>query len=73
MLLNKDIPAEVRAYINTCGKKKIEIAKELGITGMRMNSVLTYTKMLDGDEKWIQALDAAGYDVEVRIKPKKVK
>ena len=69
--MNRDIPTEVKAYINACGKKKAEIARELGITPMRMNSVLTYTKMLTGDEKWILALDAAGYDVEVRIKPKK--
>lgn len=71
MLLNRDIPAEVRAYINACGKKKADIARGIGVTPMRLNSILVYTKMLDGDEKWILALDEAGYDVEVRIKPKK--
>ena len=73
MLLNRDVPSEVKATINACGMKKVEIARIMEVTKERLNVILTRDKMVQGTEAWIQALDAAGYDVEVRIKPKKVK
>lgn len=71
MLINRDLPAEVRAYINASTMKKTEIAERMGASRQQLNDILTRFKHLNGNENWIRALDAAGYDVEVRIKPKK--
>lgn len=71
MLLNESVPGEVRATINACGMKKVDIARAMGVTKERLNVVLTRDKMVQGTEAWVKMLDAAGFDVEIRIKPKK--
>ena len=70
MLKNKDLPTEVIAVIKSCGMKQVDIARSMGKTRQYLESILR-KKMLDGDEGWIRALDACGYDVEVRIKKRK--
>lgn len=69
MLKNENLRVEVKTIIANSGIRLTDIARAMGVTPQTI--VSTYKKkMLDGEENWIKALDVAGYDVEVKIKPK---
>lgn len=70
MLKNKNLNVEVKTTIRNSGMRGVDVAKALGVTPQGIISIYR-KKMLDGNEAWIRALDACGYDVEVRIKKKK--
>lgn len=70
MLLNEDFGKEWLEAINRSPYKKTYLAEKLGISKAQFNN-MRYRKMVSG--LWIDALDAAGYDVEVIIKPKENK
>lgn len=70
MLKNENLNVEVRTIIRNSGVTGADIAREMGTTRQAIISIYR-KKMLDGNEAWIRALDACGYDVEVRIKKRK--
>lgn len=70
MLKNENLNVEVKTIIRNSGVKGVDIAKTMGTTRQAIISIYN-KKMLDGNEAWIRALDACGYDVEVRIRKKK--
>lgn len=67
MLLNENLNSEYKAAIKASGYKSVFLAEKLGMSKMQFNNI-GYKKMVWG--QWIDALDVAGYDVEVVIKPK---
>lgn len=69
MLLNENLKVEVNTVINNCGITKAELGRRLEMRPQIVQKIL-HSKYEFG--KWVDLLDAAGYDVEVKIKKKKI-
>lgn len=67
MLKNENLRVEVNTLIDHCGVSKAELGRRIGARPQIVQKVLN-AKFDFG--KWVDVLDAAGYDVEVVIKPK---
>lgn len=68
MLKNESLKTEVRTVVNQCGKTKASIARDIGVTPQMIQKILNRDYELG---RWVDVLDACGYDVEVRIKKRK--
>lgn len=68
MVLNENLGAEMKAAIEASGRSTYSICKELHTQTATLFRIYTKKDLVHG--MWVDALDKAGYDIEIVIKKK---